>query len=176
MKNRKKCSLVVATEGDISLISSWWSNGQVMAAVGYPLGLTMSKEEVRRIVNDYQMTENSEFLLIINEKNQRIGEFCYRQVRQDVWTFDLKIGQIEQQGRGYGRLGLSAGLKRIFENTQAKKIEISVASDNVKALSLYTTMGFKKISILRDSWVDQCGKDRDSVILEFYNLNDCRGV
>lgn len=165
---RKSIILRKAEENDIDIIHKWWTNGEIMYPVGFPDGLIISPNEVYESIKRYQNSENSEFLIILNQSDMEIGEFAYSKISNDTYTFDIKIGEVSYQGKGYGKKALLEGIKIIKDQDNVKRIEIGVAPENKIALALYKSVGFKTLRIIKDNWVDQLGKNRSTEILELF--------
>ncbi|MGX7023822.1 GNAT family N-acetyltransferase [Vagococcus hydrophili] len=161
-----KPTLRLANNEDTKTILAWWSDGNVMESVGYPLGLNITEKEISNTINRYNNTNTSRFLIIQNEFGNPIGEFCYYELTHHKCSFDLKIGDTSSQGKGYGKNALLKGIDYIKSNTDYRKIEISVAPENNRALALYQSIGFDIINTIQNNWVDQLGITRSSKILE----------
>lgn len=166
MKKKQTVFLKPATANDVKIIHKWWSDGEIMKAVGFPNGLSITNEEVFEDIKKYQKEENSEFLIILNEEKVEIGEFAYKKIANYTYTFDIKIGEHAYQGQGYGKLALIKGLSIIKSKTKAKRVEISVDSENIKALKLYKSVGFKCIQRINNNWKNQLGENCSTEILE----------
>jgi RimJ/RimL family protein N-acetyltransferase len=72
MKKKQTVFLKPATANDVKIIHKWWSDGEIMKAVGFPNGLSITNEEVFEDIKKYQKEENSEFLIILNEENSEL--------------------------------------------------------------------------------------------------------
>ena len=155
-----------ATENDVLLIYQWWTNGQVMASVGFPNGLETTKEEVKRTLKSYQRNPTAEFLLIMNEDNVPIGEFTYHQKAPGMFTFNIKMGKLSEQGKGYGRLAIIEGIERIAENYLIEAIQLEVDPKNNKAMNLYKSLGFKCQKISYRHWFNQLKEPCATAFLE----------
>lgn len=166
MTNKQTVFLRPATTDDVKTINKWWSDGKIMKSVGFPNGLSITDEEVFRNIEKYQKGENSELLIIINEKGVKIGEFAYKKTTSNTYTFNIKIGECTYQGKGYGKLALLKGLDIIKSKPKAERIEISVDPENIVAISLYKSVGFKSIRRINNNWKNQLGENCSTEILE----------
>lgn len=164
----KKINLTKARLTDAPVIQRWWNDGRVMAPVGYPYGLKTTLKEVEAAIESYQRPD-ADFLLIVTETGEVIGEFCYRQRDKRTFTFDIKIGEYDKQGQGYGRLALEEGIKLVFNSYQPEKIVIEVNASNHNALNLYKSLGFEKIDFIKDGWTNQIQEVCSTVVLELKN-------
>lgn len=159
-----KITLRQATKLDIPIIHKWWTNGEVMASVGFPNGIETSYEEILKAVQSYKKND-AEFLLILDEKNQPIGEFCYFREKETQFTFDIKIGEVKKQCKGYGKSALLLGIERIKSKQIVSKIIIYVDPKNTRAMRLYESIGFKIKEVRQDNWINQVGEKCSTAIL-----------
>lgn len=155
-----------ATIDDSPLIQKWWQDGQVMAAVGFPEGLKVTIEEINQSLYYYEETAG-EFLLIVDEAKNVIGEFAYKPLEEKIATFDIKIGERSKQRQGYGKAALERGMQRIAVQNRFNRIEITVNSTNEPALKLYKKAGFKQSGFLKDHWVNQVGEHCSTVVMVY---------
>lgn len=155
-----------ATTNDSPLIQKWWQDGLVMAAVGFPEGLQVTIEEINQSLYYYEEIAG-EFLLIVDEAKNVIGEFAYKPLEEKIATFDIKIGERSKQRQGYGEAALKAGIKRISSLGQFKKIQITVNHTNEPALKLYEKAGFIKVGFMKDNWKNQIGEWCSTVVMEY---------
>lgn len=154
-----------ATVEDVETIYKWWTDGRIMQSVGYPKGLETTSNQILEAIYAYKV-RNSEFLIIVFDASHRIGEFAYREVSEGTYSFDIKIGEYDMQGKGYGKEALKQGIERIKSISNAERIEISVDSENRRALNLYKSFGFSTIRKMKNSWKDQLDNYRSAEILE----------
>ncbi|MGX4687481.1 GNAT family N-acetyltransferase [Vagococcus sp. JNUCC 83] len=166
MEKEIKVTFRPATELDADIILSWWNNGEIMSSVGYPNGLNITKKNVIESIRSYQVDAYSNFLLVLDESDFVIGEFCYKIIRKKIATFDVKIGQLEKQGQGYGYQTVLRGIEYIKQELSIDKIELSVAPENYRAVALYRSLGFKKVNTLKNHWKDGLGNNRDTIVYQ----------
>jgi len=166
MINKQTIVLRPATVDDVKTINKWWSDGKVMKSVGFPNGLSITDKEVFKDIEKYQKGRNSEFLIIMSEEEVKIGEFAYKKMTNSTYTFDIKIGEYTYQGKGYGKLALLKGLDIIKSKPKAERIEISVDPENIVAVNLYKSVGFKSIRRINNNWKNQLGEKCSTEILE----------
>ena len=162
----KRIYLREAAEKDIDKLYNWWTDGKVMESVGFPKGLTVTRDDIYQVIMRYRDTLDSKFLIILSEKEVEIGEFAYARLLEDTYTFDIKIGEYGYQGKGYGKQALLEGINIIKLQHNAKRIEIHVAPENLRALALYKSVGFHSVKRIDNNWTDQLGQIRSTQILE----------
>lgn len=106
--------------------------------------------------------------MILDEKGQIIGEFCFRLLRKNIGTFDIKIGEMKKQGQGYGYQSVLQGITYMTQTLTINCVEINVAPENKRAMCLYLSLGFKEVKRLKDNWIDGLGNSRDTVIYQLH--------
>lgn len=166
MTEKRKVCLREVTEKDVAKLYEWWTNGKVMEPVGFPNGLSITLTDVYQAIKRYEDIKDSAFLIILSESGVEIGEFAYSKLSKDTYTFDIKIGNYSYQGQGYGKQALLEGINLIKLQKNAKRIEIHVAPENLRALALYESVGFKRIKRIENNWKDQLGNPRSTEVLE----------
>ena len=64
---------------------------------------------------------------------------------------------------GYGKIILSLFLSGLFDCLGYEWIQLDTDLENTRAQHVYESLGFQKLAINHDSWVDQLGRARSSV-------------
>ena len=148
---------------DCAQLATWWNDGSVMAHAGFPLGLNTNAERIAgQIVTD---TDDTRRRLIIEYKDQPIGETSYRIVDDMTAEIGIKICEPQYQEKGLGRVILSLLIKQLFTNG-CEKIILDTNIKNLRAQHVYELLGFQKVKINVDSWKDQLGEWQSSVDYE----------
>lgn len=160
----KKISFRKAQNTDAPIIRGFWANPKIMAPIGFPLGLKKTTKQVEEAIAGYDHPDAA-FLLILDEENEPIGEFCFERLNERVFQFDIKIGNVDKQGYGYGFAAVEKGIALIFKNFTCQQIQLDVNATNNVALNLYEKVGFQIVQKHVNSWVDQQNKRRDSIEL-----------
>ena len=155
-----------ATKKDVPIILKWWNDGNVMKDVGFPQGLDLTHDEVVQSIKGYQEQAQANFFVILDEDKKVIGEFCFKVIREKVATFDIKVGEINNQGKGYGRQSVLQGIEYIKRIETINLIEIEVSPENSRAISLYQSIGFHEVKRLPNHWKDGLGNLRDTIVYQ----------
>ena len=125
-------------------IQRLWADGEVMFFVGFPNGLHQTDEEMqnwfswitknRPNLNHYCIFENDVFC----------GETFYQidEEHECSAALDIKLFKFAR-GRGIASKALSFAIQEAF-NHGAKKVWVDPNPNNVKAISLYERLGFKR--------------------------------
>ena len=155
-----------ATHQDVSTLQKWWNDGALMESVGFPKGLDISEEKVKKTLDK----KNHAIMIAFDkEDGTPIGEFSYGQIDIEEGTarVGLKIANLKYQGRGYGKEGLEAFLEYLFMTYALEAVLIDTFTENKKARSLYEAFGAETESVEKDYWTNPDGKSFDVV---FYRI------
>lgn len=71
----------------------------------------------------------------------------------------------KQQGQGYGSAAIVELFNLATNQYGLHKLLLQVKKDNIKAINLYCTNGFRKVGTFRDHYL-QCGSWQDVIIME----------
>ena len=134
------------------LLARWWNDGNVMAHAGFPHGLgTTAAKVAADITNDSDDTRRRLILLV---ENRNIGNHT-----ADI---GIKICESSFQEKGIGRCALSMLIGTLFRLGYTK-IVLDTDLQNLRAQHVYELLGFQKLQINVDAWIDQLGQPRSSV-------------
>lgn len=150
-----------ATMEDAEQLYTWWNDGVVMEHAGFPNGLGITLEEIRKDIEGY----NGKVHMIVF-KNERIGEMNYRDVDFGICEIGIKICDFSKHNQGLGKLVLSLFINVLFNEYKYQKIVLNTNLNNVQSQHVYERLGFKKICINSNSWKDQLGVWQSSVNYE----------
>lgn len=147
--------------GDEEFLYKWWNDGEMMGHAGFPFGTMQSKEAIKKniqeeIENYNTFPDKKRFIICKKDTMKPIGEinYCSWDKRSQKCEFGIKICEIEEQGKGYGKDALYNFIDFLFRNLNLNKIELTSMIDNKRAHSLYKKLGFKEIGIIRDGYFD----------------------
>ena len=144
-----------ALPSDAPQLVRWWNDGAVMAHAGFPLGLgTTVEKEAARLPSPGR--------LMLEYKNQPIGEMNWRDVGENAAEIGIKICESTFQEQGLGRIYLSLLIKELFSRGFAQ-IVLDTHLNNTRAQHVYEKLGFRKVAIRENSWHDQLGTPQSAV-------------
>ena len=128
---------------DLDNVQRLWADGEVMRFVGFPDGLRQTSEEMRdwfRWIGSGRPTLNH---YSIFEDGKYCGESFYEIDKEHKSAaLDIKLFG-SARGRGIATAGLSHAIKEAFQNG-AEAVWVDPNPENVKAIALYTRLGFQK--------------------------------
>lgn len=152
-----------ATPEDAQLLCQWWNNGTVMAHAGFPNGLnTNIKKVAQSLAFDSDETYRR---LIIEVSNIPIGEMSFHNKDARVAEIGVKICDQSMQGKGYGTLFLKMLISGLFAMGYYK-IVLDTNLSNTRAQHVYESLGFQKLRVNQNSWINQLGVSQSSVEYE----------
>jgi RimJ/RimL family protein N-acetyltransferase len=104
-------------------------------------------------------------LSIINEKNVLVGFITYKESSylKRVYSIGITIGS-RYWDRKYGQDSIKALLRYLFEELNARRVELEVIKSNLRAISCYKKCGFICESI-KESRVYIDGEYIDTIIM-----------
>ena len=93
------------------------------------------------------------------------GEMSFYNRGKRIAEIGIKICEFCYQEKGLGRCILSLFLKELF-SMGFQKIILDTDLENTRAQHVYELLGFRKVRVRKDSWVNQIGEPRSSIDYE----------
>lgn len=164
-----------AEKEDCRQLVSWWNDGAVMAHAGFPNGLGTNEEKVQKqIAADSDDTRRH---LVIWYDGNRIGEMSYANlgdsleetgedtIENRTADIGIKICNSTFQEKGLGKIVLSMLIRELFSRGYTK-IVLDTNLKNKRAQHVYERLGFQKVDVRIDAWIDQVGEKQSVVDYE----------
>ena len=164
-----------AEQEDCKQLVSWWNDGAVMAHAGFLNGLGTNEEKVQKqIAADSDDTRRH---LVIWYDGNRIGEMSYANlgdsleetgedtIENRTADIGIKICNPTFQEKGLGKIVLSMLIRELFSRGYTK-IVLDTNLKNKRAQHVYERLGFQKVNIRMDAWIDQVGEKQSVVDYE----------
>lgn len=142
-----------ATINDAEQLCSWWNEGRIMEHAGFPKGLGISTETVKRQIED----DDSKSRHMILYNNIPIGEMNYREIEGGICEIGIKICDFSMQNKGLGKIILSLFIDVLINEHGYHKIVLDTNLNNKRAQHVYEQLGFKKVRINENAWKNQIG-------------------
>lgn len=159
-----------ATADDAAQLAAWWNDGQVMAHAGFPNGIgTTAQKIAEELKKDHDQTKRR---LIIEYNKIAIGEMCYYCLENHIAEIGIKICNTAYQEKGIGKIALSMLIRQLF-HMGFVKIVLDTNLNNKRAQHVYEKLGFQKIRVRTNSWIDQLGQLQSAVD---YELTECNFI
>lgn len=162
----KNLSIRNATTNDSEQLSIWWNDGRIMEHAGFPNGTGQTVQDISdSLKND---TDDTHRRLIIEIDNFAVGEMNYRNKGDGVAEIGIKICDFSKQNKGNGKILLSMLINSLYRDLGFKKIILDTNLKNERAQHVYEQLGFTKLRVNKDSWINQVGEIQSSVDYELF--------
>ena len=173
----KSLTIRDATSADSVQLAAWWNSGRIMAHAGFPNGLKTTAEKIASDISNSTGCHR----LILEQYGKPIGEASYRTVPVISAIFALifsaaaaeigiKICDFTKQEQGLGKIFLTMLISELFRLGYAK-IVLDTNLRNKRAQHVYERLGFRRLRVNVNSWVNQLGDLQSSVDYEL-NRNE----
>lgn len=144
MKINDELKIVETSEIDLDHIVSLWNDGDVMYYVGFPDGLGVDKEGLKKNwltkVNQNHLVKHYS---IYHKTIGYCGETYYR-VEDDLsCALDIKL-LADARGKNIAYRALKYAIEQAFEVGKANLVFVGPNKKNDKAIKLYKRLGFIK--------------------------------
>ena len=131
---------------DIPAINSWRNNPELIANLGAPYRYINSIVD-EKWFDAYMNNRNTQVrCAILDENDDIIGLVSLVSIdyMKQSGTFHIMIGHGNNQGKGAGTFATKEMLNHAFDNLNLHRIELSVLTDNFRAIHMYEKVGFIK--------------------------------
>ncbi len=164
MRKYKNLVLRDAATEDASILGNWWRDGKIMEHAGFPLGIKITDDKIIKNLKEKSSMDHG--IQIIEVDNLPIGEMSYRRCENNTAEIGIKICDFSMQGKGYGPMFLRMLIDELFYVYYYDRIILDTNLNNIRAQHTYEKIGFTKVRIRKDAWVDQLGNNQSSVDYE----------
>jgi len=161
---RENLTIRDATAADAPLLGAWWRDGKVMAHAGFPNGLSITDEDIKRELAS--ASDETGRRLIIEADSVPVGEMNYRNKGNKTAEIGIKICDFSMQDKGCGTRLIRMLAGELFGALDYDKIILDTNLNNKRAQHVYEKIGFRKVGERRDCWVDQLGKPQSAADYE----------
>ncbi len=171
----KSYTLRKARQNDAKLLTKWWNNGEIMSYFGYPLGMGVSKNDVKSELE--KDTKKRYHRLIIEDNEIAVGETYYQHLDDQTAKIGIRICNPTLHNRGMGKIILSMLISFLFDEMDFKFVTVTTNFTNERARHVYEKLGFKQFSLEVNKENDQLGNPQTFVVYkmtkeEFVNFLD----
>lgn len=135
-----------AVEDDVEHFFNLWTNPEVMANVGFPHGLRITREDIRNQIGKQGDSEFDQLLVVeLMATGQVLGECrMHRPNRERIARTDIKLLPAFW-GNGYGVEVKKALLSHLFTHTDCAAVEASPNVDNIASIRMQEAVGGVRI-------------------------------
>ena len=138
---------------DIPKINEWRNDEELISLLGAPYRYINSDVDYKWYENYMANRHNTVRCVIVNKKNDNIiGLISLLNIDNTNrnCTIGIMIGEKENRSKGGGTFAMDKMIEHAFCNLNMERVELTVLSDNQKAINLYEKVGFKCEGIKRN--------------------------
>ncbi|QSQ10397.1 Spermidine N(1)-acetyltransferase [Koleobacter methoxysyntrophicus] len=165
MLQSERLKLRVLEEQDGSMIVVWRNQKEVIDQLFSYVGITAKQHFnwYEKYIND---DTRLEFIIEIKDKKKPIGTIGLNNIdfKNQKAELGIMIGELTEQGKGYGEEAVRSLLQYAFDELNLQKIYLKTFCDNEPAVRLYKKVGFHQEGILRKE-IFKNGKFKDVIIM-----------
>lgn len=162
------------TYDDLPIINSWRNDESVVQNLCSTFRYINLETDKLWFENYMKSRQTTVRLSIIDEQERLIGVIYLLNIDHLNRTadFGIFIGEKLDRGKGYGREATKKILKHAFNNLNLNRIALRVIPNNMRAIKLYESVGFKQEGILRQALFKN-GKYIDLIIMSLLKEDWC---
>ncbi|PJA47102.1 N-acetyltransferase [Candidatus Uhrbacteria bacterium CG_4_9_14_3_um_filter_36_7] len=136
---------------DIPYRVKWMNNPKVNKFIGDRLGSKTTLKEQTVWFSNYQKDKTKKFFTICDQKKP-IGFMGLKNISKENRNAELfiLIGEDNYRGKGIGKIAMQWLLNYGFQKCKLHKINLGVIKDNIPAVKLYKSLGFKIEGVMKD--------------------------
>jgi [ribosomal protein S5]-alanine N-acetyltransferase len=143
----KRLQIRQATAADADFYYQLWTNPRVMAQVGFPQGLRISREEVEALLDKAKKGAfdgrpyDGRLLVVRKEDDKPIGEAALHPPELDgIASTDVKLLPAHW-GQGYGAEIKQALVDYLFTHTDCQVVEATPNQSNIASIKMQEAVG-----------------------------------
>ncbi len=141
-EKRNHLSIRLTEKADLANVQRLWADPAVMRFVGFPEGLRQTMEHLEKNWLPWvQQSPKRQHWSVYQEELGYCGEAYYDVDETGLACMDIKLFP-KARGRGIAYAALSHALDAAFSVGGAKRAYVDPHPENMKALSLYRSLGF----------------------------------
>ncbi len=113
---------------------------------------------VESIASSIEKDDNIRRRMIIELDGIPIGETNYSNVSEGIVEIGIKICDFSMHNKGYGKIILSMLIEYLFDELCYFKVILDTNVNNKRAQHVYEQLGFRKIRVRENAWMNQLGE------------------
>ena len=143
---RLRIRKALPSEEDTDLFYRLWNDSRVMVYVGFPNGLSITREKMRQILETQSETEYNRLLVVERQSDdQRLGE-CKLGFPDEQGTAETDIKLLpEYWGHSYGLEAKRGLLDYLFTHTDCRVVGATPNIDNLPSIRMQEAVGGQRV-------------------------------
>ena len=169
MKNKMIMQFRPIRRSDIQNYVKWLNNPKANKFIGD--GIRVSMKSATQWFDNYSKDRNKKFYIIADRK-KAIGFMGLKNISKRNKNAELFIciGDDDYRGKGVGKISMKWLINYGFNKLKLHKINLGVFEENVPAIKLYESLGFKTEGVMRDDAFFH-KKFHDVLLMAIFNKN-----
>ena len=130
---------------DIPAINSWRNDKELIKNLGAPFRF-INADVDNAWYDSYMSSRNNTIRCsVVDEKDNILGLVSLTNIDRinQSAVIHIMVGNAENRGKGIGSFAMKEMLDHAFDDMNLRRIELSVLTENTRALALYTKLGFQ---------------------------------
>ncbi|GGC97354.1 N-acetyltransferase [Thalassobacillus devorans] len=166
----KRVRLTQVTKDDLEAIADWYHNSHFSRMFDALPAAPRTMDQLESWLNESNESNNQYTFAIRNESNEFVG---YVELESILWIHrngwvSIAIGDEEHQGKGYGMEAMQLLIDFAFYECNLHRLQLTVFSYNLPAISMYEKLGFQKEGTHREFLL----RDGQAFDMHLYGLLD----
>ena len=157
----KKCYLSPIDINDYQKFTEWWNDSEIVQYLPNHYVTTVEKQKEYLI----QKSKTHNYSIIDIETDILIGDIGLKDINNINRSAEISIiiGEKNYWNSGYGKEAISLLIDYAFNSLSLHCIYLMVYQKNIKAISCYESVGFKKSGLIREGAYYQ--QEYDNIII-----------
>ncbi|KON89493.1 GNAT family acetyltransferase [Sporosarcina globispora] len=148
-------------EEDIKKIIQWHTDEKIMRNLDALPVKPKQETEIKKWLDECPQ-DTFRFALRLKEANELIG---YAELNGILWPhrtgwITIAIADVTKWGKGYGKEAMQCLIRYAFMELNLHRLQLTVFSYNIRAITLYESLGFKREGRYRE-FLERDGKRHD---------------
>jgi [ribosomal protein S5]-alanine N-acetyltransferase len=132
----------LATVEDMEIFYRLWTNPQIMSNIGFPYGLPITREDIRRKISNGGPSEFQQLLVVVIKSTREVIGECKLHLpdREGIAATDVKL-LTEFWGNKYGVEVKAGMLNYLFTHTDCQEVEATPNVGNFASIKMQEAVG-----------------------------------
>lgn len=150
----QKIYLRSLNEEDVHVMTNWVNNQNITQYLNFEPPIS-EEEEHDWLIAVNQSETDLVFGIVEKGSNSHIGNIGLHHIDQKIGDTDIGIfiGEVNQQGKGYGTEALQFAVAYACRELRLKIIHAPIFASNARSIALFEKVGFKKEKVIEKGYL-----------------------